>query len=202
MRRSKGIDALLQRAEEKGIITARDAAELGVPRSYIYRLVDDGKLVRSGRGVYVPSDFIGSLHREFAEVAIQASRSIICLLSALRFHDLTTESPWEIWLGVPIGDKPPRIAHPPIRTVQMGAKFLDEGVVTYPIDGIDVRMTTPARTVADCFKFRRLVTQAVAIEALADFIQSYRNQINELDEMARLCRVRTIIRPYKEALLR
>lgn len=159
-----------------------------------------GLLARVGRGLYTLPDRQVSEHSSLAEVASQYPEGIVCLLSALRVHGFTTQSPFEVWLGIPHKGRAPKIDYPPLRIVRVSGKALTEGVEVLSIDGVNVRVSSVARTVADCFKFRNKIGLDVALEALREAWGSKRVTMDELWRYATLFRVANVMRPYLESL--
>jgi len=192
--------AILELARKRGLIRPRDLEPLGLPRVSLTRLVRQGALTRVGRGLYALPDRSVSEHAALAEVARKHPRAIVCLLSALRFHDLTTQSPFEVWLAIPNKARAPRIDYPPLRVVRFSDPLLIEGVEEHPIDGVPVRITGIARTVADCFKYRNKIGLDVALEALREAWKARRVGMDELWHFAKRCRVANVMRPYLESL--
>ena len=188
----------LSMAREAGVLRARDAREAGVSSTALTRLVRAGELVRVGRGLYELPDAEVSEHHTLAEVAARAPDTVVCLLSALAFHDLTTELPFDVWLAHRRGTRPPTIRSHQVRLFQFSEASFEHGVEVHDIDGVAVRITTPAKTVADCFKFRSTVGLDVAMEALKGYVEQRAGSIDELWEAARVCRVHNVMRPYLE----
>ncbi len=191
---------VLELVEKAGILRPRDLKPYGIPRTYLSRLHEAGKLNRIGRGLYALSDSSVSEHRSLAEACKSIPKGIICLLSALRFHELTTQSPHEVWMA--IGEKAwrPRMDYPPLRIVRFSSEALETGVEAHRIEGVVVHVFTPAKTVADCFKYRNKIGLDVAIEALRECLRSRRCTMDDLLRYARVCRVHNIMRPYLETL--
>ncbi len=139
-------------------------------------------------------------------MALRHPRAVVCLLSALRFHELTTQAPFEVWLAIPNKARPPRLDYPPLRVVRFSDSGLTEGVEEYEIDGVPVRITGIARTVADCFKYRNKIGLDVALEALKDALKEgqggrgRRASVDEIWHYAQLDRVANVMRPYLDAL--
>jgi predicted transcriptional regulator of viral defense system len=159
-----------------------------------------GELVRVARGLYaLPEREVGE-HEAIVHAAARVDGAILCLLSALRVHQLTTQNPSEVWLALPRSARTPRLDWPPLRVVRWSGAALTEGVVVQNIDGLPVRMTTPARTVADCFKHRSAVGIDVAIEALRDYRRTRAGSIDALMDAACVCRVQRVMQPYVEAI--
>ena len=191
---------ILDLAAERGLIRPRDLTERGLPTVALTRLVRQGRLQRVGRGLYALPDRPVSEHNALAEVARKHPQAIVCLLSALRFHDLTTQSPFEVWLAIPNKARAPKMDYPPLRIVRFSGAALTRGVEDHVIDGVPVRVTSVARTVADCFKFRNKIGLDVALEALQEAWRAKRVSMDELWRYATLCRVANVMRPYMESL--
>ncbi|WP_241286810.1 type IV toxin-antitoxin system AbiEi family antitoxin domain-containing protein [Pseudomonas aeruginosa] len=193
-------DAILDLARAQGLLRPRDLAALGLPRVALTRLVRRGQLVRVGRGLYALPDQPVSEHASFAEVARKHPRGIVCLLSALRFYNLTTQSPFEVWLAIPNKARAPRMDYPPLRIVRFSGPALTEGIEAHMVDGVPVRITGVAKTVADCFKYRNKIGLDVALEALREAWREKRVSTDELWRYAELCRVANVMRPYLESI--
>ena len=191
---------ILDLAAERGLIRPRDLTERGLPTVALTRLVRQGRLQRVARGLYSLPDRPVSEHNALAEVARKHPQAIVCLLSALRFHGLTTQSPFEVWLAIPNKARAPKMDYPPLRIVRFSGVALTRGVEDHVIDGVPVRVTSVARTVADCFKFRNKIGLDVALEALQEAWRAKRASMDELWRYATLCRVANVMRPYMESL--
>ena len=159
-----------------------------------------GTLVRPARGLYTLPDYQSGEHGALVEVAKRSPKVVFCLLTALRVHDLTTQSPHEVWIAIGNKDHPPRMSYPRLRTLRFAAESLDAGVETREVDGTTIRITGVAKTVADCFKFRSKVGLDVAIEALREARRGKRATMDDLWRCARIDRVENVMRPYLEAL--
>ena len=190
---------ILNLAAQRGLIRTRDLNALGLPSVALTRLVRQGLLTRVGRGLYARPDRSVSEHGTLAEVARKHSQAIVCLLSALRIHNLTTQSPFEVWLAIPNKARAPKMDYPPLRIVRFSRPALTEGVAECQIDGVTVRVTNVAHTVADCFKFRNKIGIDVAVEALRDYLKKHRGGMDALWRYARICRVQRVMQPYLEA---
>lgn len=199
--REKLKDRALSLAKERGIARARDFDAAGVPRAYLRRLQDQGLLVRMGRGLYQLADMEISPSHSLAEAAQAVPHGTICLLSALKFHELTTQLPHQVWLL--IGHKKWAPKNPPVslRIIRASGEALTAGVERHVIEQVEVPITNPAKTVADCFKYRSQVGLDVAIEALRDCIRTRRAAVDDLWRFAAVDRVQNVIRPYMEAIL-
>ena len=190
--------ALVQR---KGAVRSRELVEAGVARVQLSRLVAAGELIRLARGVYTaPGVVLPGSEEGVLVVAERIPEARLCLLTALRLHGLTTQAPFEVWIAIGNKDRPPRLDWPPLRVVRFSGEALTTGLETRTMGSKQVRVTTVAKTVADCFKFRNLVGLDVAIEALRDALRARATSVDELWKYARICRVSKIMRPYLEAL--
>lgn len=195
-------ERVLRSARARGILRPRDLDRLGIPRTALSRLERQGRLVRLGRGLYAVPEAAGrSEHQALVEVAKRVPHAVVCLLSALRFHDLTTQSPFDVWIAIDRKAWRPRIDYPPVRVFRFSGEALTEGVETYSIDGTKVRVYVPAKTVADCFKYRNKIGLDVALEALRDTWRGRRATMDDLVRFSRICRVERVMRPYLDSLL-
>jgi predicted transcriptional regulator of viral defense system len=183
-----------------GLIRPRDLDTLGIPHVALARLVKLGKLTRVGRGLYANPDRQISEHGALAEVARKYPQSVICLLSALRVHNLTTQAPFEVWVGIANKARAPSIDYPPLRIVRISDSSLIDGVEEHVIDGVTVRVTSVAKTITDCFKFRNKIGLDVALEALHEAWGEKRVTMDELWHYATQYRVANVMRPYMESL--
>ena len=191
---------LMRLVRKRKLLRARELAEQGLPTIALTRLVQAGKLDRVARGLYSLPGAAMSEHRSLAEVALLVPRGVVCLLSALQFHEIGTQAPFEVWLAIPNRVTPPRIEYPAIRMVRMSDDALIEGLQHKRIDGVEVPIFNPARTVVDCFKFRNKIGLDVAIEALREGWRERRFTMDELWHHATLQRVANVMRPYIEAI--
>ena len=189
----------LRLGAESGLFRSRDAAAAGVSRTTLSRLTANGDLMWVSRGVYqLPQA------RQVDPIAVLAtthSGVVVCLLSALALHGLTTQSPRQVWIAIKNKAAVPRVEYPPVQVVRMNAANLIEGVQAMTIDGVRVQVTSPARTVADCFKFRSRVGLDIAIEALRSAWQSRAVTMDELWQAAKQTRMINVMRPYLESLV-
>ena len=194
-------DKILELVRKAGVLRPRDLGPYGIPRTYLSRLCAAGKLQRIGRGLYVLPENDATEHHSLVEACKRAPKGVVCLLSALRFHDFTTQAPFEVWLA--IGEKAwrPRMEYPPLRIVRFSHTALSAGVEKHQIEGVTVHVYSPAKTVADCFKYRNKIGLDVAIEALRECWRSRRCNMDDLWHYADICRVRNVIRPYLESLV-
>ena len=199
-------DRLLSLARTRGVLRSKDLAPLGIPRQTLARLHRRGALDRVGRGLYVLPGADVTEHHTLVGAARRVPHGVVCLLSALRFHDLTTgdgtspQDPFEVWLAIEGKARRPEPEQVPLHVVYMSGGAFTEGVETHELEGIQVRVYGAAKTVADCFKYRSRVGLDVAIEALKDYRWSRGFDADALWRYAQACRVSTVIRPYLEAV--
>ena len=191
--------AVLRLARKRSLLRARDLVDAGLPSIVLTRLVSAGKLERVGRGVYTLPDQTISEHRSLAEVAIRVPRGVICLLSALRVHDIGTQAPHEVWLAIPHRMPAPRLSQPALRVIRMSGESLVQGIDRTKIDGVEVPVFNAAKTIADCFKFRNKIGLDVALEALREGWNQRRVTMDELWHYASINRVANVMRPYLES---
>ncbi len=183
-----------------GVVRPMDLEAHGIPRAHLYRLVAKGLLTRRARGVYVASDHRYTADHALARAAKRVPNGVICLLTGLRFHKLTTQSPREVWMALPEKARRPRIDDPRLRVTRFSGAALAAGIETHKIEGVDVRIYSAAKTVADCFKYRNKIGIDVAVEALKDFTRRHRGGAGDLARFARICRVSRVMRPYLDAI--
>lgn len=192
--------AILRLARRRSVIRPKDLDEQDLPRMALMRLVRKGELQRLGRGLYALPGHSFSENHGLVLASASVPNSVVCLLSALRFHDVTTQNPSEIWLAVEGRAWRPRIAYPPLRVFRYSGPAFTSGVETHAIEGQRVRIYNLAKTIADLFKYRNKVGVDVAVEALREAVRSRRVKPSEIDPYARICRVQEVMRPYLEAL--
>lgn len=184
----------------RGFVRTRDLAAIGIERRVLKQLVDQGTLIQRSRGIYTASDHPLTRHTDLAEVCAHAPHVTVCLLSALDFHELTTQFAHALWLMIDRQGRPPKIERPSIEIVYASGESRTAGVDTHTIEGVPVRITNPAKTVADCFKYRDRVGHDLAIEALRDCLRQRKATPGQIHEMAQIDRVTHRLRPYIEAL--
>ena len=182
------------------VIRTRDLARLGVPRTALEAPLAAGRISRISRGVYAVAGHAVSENHSLAQATVRVPHGVVCLLSALVFHELTTQSPHEVWLAIGRKARHPADGFPPLHVVRFGGEALTAGTAIHQIDGVTVRITEPAKTIADCFKYRNKIGVSVAVEALREGWAKRRFTMDDLAAMARVCRVQNVIRPYLEAL--
>jgi predicted transcriptional regulator of viral defense system len=190
----------LMRLARKGPLRARDLEQADIPRAYLRRLCDRGLLEQVDRGIYRLADApVTELHT-LAEVALRVPHAIICLLSALQLHELTTEVPHAVWVMIGRRARMPKLSYPEIEVVRASGPALEYGTETRRVEGVKVQLTSAAKTVADCFRYRQHVGLDVAIAALRDYLRKHRGGMNVLVDAARADRIYAFMRPYMEAV--
>ncbi|MBK7472896.1 MAG: AbiEi antitoxin N-terminal domain-containing protein [Betaproteobacteria bacterium] len=191
---------LLDLTRSRGLVRPRDLEALAISRVALTRAVRRGQLERIGRGLYGLPGREVSANGSLAEVARRVPKGVICLLSALRFHDLTTQAPFEVWLAIENKAVAPKLDHPPLRIVRFSGVAFTEGVEEHVVDAVTIRVTSVAKTVADCFKYRNKIGLDVALEALREAWQAKRMSSEEIWRLAKICRVANVMRPYLESI--
>ena len=197
-------DAVLRLARKQGLLRARDVAALSLPTVVLTRLVRAGKLERAGHGLYALAGAQASAQRSLAEVALRAPRGVICLLTALRVHEVGTQSPFQVWLALPPGTTAPNIRQQQLKIARMSGASLTEGVEIIKVDGVEVRVFNAAKTIADCFKFRNKIGLDVALEALREGWRERKATkvtMQALWHYAKVDRVANVMRPYLEGMV-
>lgn len=187
--------------ERGGVLRTGEILKMDVHPRTLYALQQEGIIHRLGRGIYALSDAPPLGNLDFVMVSKKAPKGVICLISALAFHNLTTQIPHEVYLALPRGSEYPRIAHPPIRVFQMTGSAFQEGIDLHEIDGVRVRIYSPEKTIADCFKFRNRIGTDSAVEALRFYRERRKPKVSELLRCAAVCRVEGVMRPYLEAII-
>ena len=187
-------------AGQKGLLRASDLDAIDAPRVVLTRLTAAGLLEKIGRGLYRLPDSQGSEHESLVTVATKVPQAVFCLLTALQFHELTTQLPRQVWIAMPRGSHAPRFDYPPIKMVQMTGDVYTAGVEEHLRDGVKLRVYCAAKTVVDCFKHRNKIGLDVALEALKDAWRTCKASADDLWRYAQDCRVATVMRPYMEAV--
>jgi len=186
---------------KRQFLRPRDLDALSISREYLNKLYVEGVLDRPSRGLYVFPESKPSEHRSIVEACKLVPKGVICLLTALRLHELTTQSPFEIWMAIGEKARRPKIDYPPLRIVRHSGNSLTFGIQTRKIEGVKVSVYSPAKTVADCFKYRNKIGLDVAIEALRDCRQQRKATNDEIWEAAKICRMTNVMRPYMESVV-
>lgn len=191
---------VLDLARQKGMLRTVDLQNAGIPRTILSRLTASGELEKIGRGLYRLPNVQTSEYEMLATVAVKVPQAVFCLLSALQFHELTTQLPRQIWIAMPRGSHIPKIDYPPVKMIQFTGEAYSEGIEIYERDQVKLRVYSVAKTIADCFKHRNKIGLDVAIEALRDARAKKKASANDLWHYAKICRVTNIMRPYLEVI--
>ncbi len=184
----------------QGIARPRDLVARGISRATLARLLDEDLAVREARGLYVVANHAPTETHTLAQVAKRVPHAVFCLLTALRFHGLTTQSPAEVWLALPEKARRPRLDSPRLRVARFSGPALTTGIEEHTVEGVVIHVYSAAKTVADCFKYRNKIGIDVAVEALRDFSRRYRGGATELARCAKICRVSRVLQPYLDAI--
>jgi predicted transcriptional regulator of viral defense system len=192
---------ILELAMQMGLIRPRDVEAAGIHREYLLRLYRNGDLTRVGRGLYVLPGAQTSESLSLAEVAKRVPNAVICLISALEFHHLTTQIAHSVWVAIENKKWEPTFGYPLLEIVRFSGPAFSFGVEEHEVDRIAVKIYSPAKTVADCFKFRNKVGLDVALEALRETWRSRKATVDELREAAKVCRMANVMRPYLETVI-
>ena len=192
---------ILQLAKQMGIIRPRDVEAVGIPREYLLRLYRCGDLTRLGRGLYALPGTLTSESISLAEVAKRVPNAVVCLISALQFHNLTTQISNRVWIAIENKQWKPALGYPTLELVRLTGRAFSFGVEQHEVNRVPVKVYNPAKTVADCFKFRNKIGLDVALEALRETWRSRKATMDEIWEAARICRVANVMRPYLESIV-
>jgi len=192
---------ILNKIQRSGILRPRELDSLGIPRGYLRRLCNEGAIKRIGRGLYALAETEISEAYQYAEVAKRIPHGVVCLISALQYHQLTTQIASMVWIAIDSKARLPKDARPPVKIVRFSGVALTEGVEVKRIDKVRVQIFCPAKTVADCFKYRNKIGLDVAMEALRDCWKQRLATMDELWRYAKICRVANVMRPYLESLV-
>jgi len=184
-----------------GVLKTGEALRAGIHPRTLYEMERNGILEKLARGLYRIADMPPLGNPDLVSVALKVPNGIVCLISALAYHGITTQIPHEVYLALKRGAEPPRLRYPPIRVFWFTAEAFAQGIETHRLDGIQVRIYSPEKTIADCFKYRNKIGMDTAIEALKLYRERKQFKINDLMQFARVCRVEKVMRPYLEALL-
>ena len=193
-------DRLLRLSAEMGAFRLADARSHGIHPETVYRLVRRGELERVGRGLYRATESMVTEYHGLVLATMVVPNGVVCLLSALSFHGLTTQLPFEVWMALDRRAAAPRDPAVLVRIMRFSEVALELGIEVYELEGVGVRIYSAAKTVVDCFRYRNLVGMDVAVEALRDCLQQNRSSPAELWELAKACRIGSVMRPYIEAL--
>jgi predicted transcriptional regulator of viral defense system len=188
-------------ADHHGILRASTAIELGVPKHILYKMVQDGELVREAVGIYRLQESEPLGNPDLVQISLRVPKAVICLISALYFHELTTQIPYQVYFALPRDVKTPKIEYPPINAFHFSMESYQAGIEEHIVDGVQVKIYNREKTVADCFKFRQRIGMDVALEALRDYLRQRRSDVSGLMKYARINKAENVMRPYLEALV-
>jgi len=191
---------ILKTIRRLGLVRASDLMAHGISRGRLYRLLRNGLVERQARGIYTARTHSVTADHTLAQVAKQVPAGVFCLLTALRFHELTTQAPAEVWIALSERARRPKVVNARLRVARFSGGALTEGIEIHRREGVQVRVYSPAKTVADCFKYRNKVGIDVAVEALRDFSRRHRGGATDLARYARICRVSRVMQPYLDAM--
>ncbi len=184
-----------------GVLRMNEALQAGIHRRMLYSMLEAGVIEQLNRGLYRLTDMPPLGNPDLVSVSLRIPNGVICLISALAYHEITTQVPHEVYVALERGTEAPRLSHPPIRVFWFSGQAFTAGIETHKIDGASVRIYSPEKTIADCFKYRNKIGLETAIEALKLYRKKKRFKADDLMKFARACRIEKIIRPYLEALL-
>lgn len=187
---------------KQGLVRPREVEEAGLPQRLLYRLRDRGELLQIAPGLFAHPDAEFTEKHPYAEAAKRVPRGVVCLISALAFHEIGTQMPPRIWMALDRANTwEPRISQPPMEFVWFSGPAFEEGQETHEVEGVEVRVYSPAKTVADLFKFRNKIGLNVVLEGLREGWLDRRFTMDELQYYAEVCNVRKVMRPYLQALV-
>lgn len=195
------VQRVIALARRKGLLRPRDLATVGIPRQYLRLACDRGLIERVARGLYRVPGIMTSERASLAEVCKRSPSAVICLISALSFHELTTQIPRSVYLAIGEKAHAPRIESVKTQVFRFSGRAFTEGVERHDVEGVQVNVYGPAKTIADCFKYRYKLGIDIAIEALRDCLRQRKASVDDLNRFARICRVERIMKPYIEALI-
>ena len=193
-------DHILELARDRRVLRAADVREQGWSPQLLIRLHQAGKLHRLGRGLYALPDAEVTEHQTLMEVCQRVPKAVLCLLSALQFHEIGTQLPHQVWIALPEGTQAPALSYPPLRITRLRGAAYSDGIQTVADHGAPIRVYSTAKTVTDCFKFRNKIGLDVALEALKDAWRSRKVTMAELGHFAKINRVERVMQPYLEAI--
>lgn len=188
-------------AVNSGILRASKAIELGVPKHILYEMVKTGELLREAQGIYRLSESEPPGNPDLVQISLRVPRAVICLISALYFHELTTQIPHQVYFALPRDVKTPKVQYPPIKAFHFSKASYTAGVEEHTLDGVRVKIYSKEKTIADCFKFREKVGVNIALEALRDYMKQPRPNLQLVMKYAKVNRVEKVMKPYLESLI-
>jgi len=194
-------ERLLELLGSTPVVRSREISENGIDRKTVQRMLSRGEISRLSRGLYTLPDVDIQSHQTLVEAQKTIESGVVCLLSALSFHEIGTQMPREVWMAVPRGSRTLRAGNVPIQIVTFSEPAFSEGIEDHELSGMSIRVYSAGKTVADCFKYRNKLGTDIAIEALRDVVRSGTVSPDELLRYAEICRVRKIMTPYLESML-
>ena len=194
-------DRTLSLLSQHGLMRLTDLKRQGIHAPTLSRLVEEGSIARRGRGVYELADATVTLSHSLAEIAVRVPKGIICLISALQYHEVTLQAPRSVWVAIGEKQHKPKVTHLSVRFLHFGDTALKVGVESVTIDGVPVKIFSVAKTIVDCFRYRRIVGLDVALEALRLALRSGKAKPGEIARLAKALRIWTVMRPYLESVV-
>jgi predicted transcriptional regulator of viral defense system len=192
--------SVIDLAKKMGTIRIKDLLDRGIHPEFARRLFNKGLFVRSGRGLYVLADSEITEFHNFAMIGKRVPKGVICLTSALRFHNIGTQMPRKVWLALERGSAQPRLSYPPMSIIRLSGPCFSEGIDEHQIEGVAVKIYNPAKTVADCFKFRNRIGLEAAMEAARECLREQKATSDDVYHYAKICRAWNVMKPYLEAI--
>ncbi len=197
---TKKRNSVVEETQNHGFFRTRDLETLGLSFAKLRKLMEEGTIERIARGLYRFVKTEPTEHHTLAAVCARIPNGIICLLSALRYHEIGTQLPRQVWIAIPHKARAPKLPEFPIRLIRFSGPSLRYGVESVTMEGIEARITSPARTMVDCFRFRRLVGRDVALEAMRETLREKKATPDEIWRAAEICRAKSLVGPYLEVM--
>jgi predicted transcriptional regulator of viral defense system len=195
------IEGAIKRFRERGgILRTSEAEKVGIHNRTLYYMLDNGYIEKLERGLYQLSDIKTLSNSDLVIVAKKIPKARICLISALNFHGMTTEIPHKVHIALPPVSRDPKLEHSPIKVYRFSGESLTEGATRHKSDAVEINVYNPAKTIADCFKFRNKIGLDIAIEALENGVNEGKASYADIIKYANICRVQNVIRPYLETI--
>ena len=188
-------------AESKGVLKTTEAIKRGIHPRRLYLMAESGYIQKLARGLYRLSGMPQLSNPDLITICLKVPKGVVSLISSLAFHNLTTQIPHEVYIALPKGARQPAISYPPARFFRFYGKAFAEGIETHEIDGISIRVYSPEKSLADCFKFRNVLGMDTVLEALRNYLKRKNRELNTLIHYAEICRVYRIMRPYIESAI-
>jgi predicted transcriptional regulator of viral defense system len=184
-----------------GVLRMSEALSAGIHRRMLYSMLEAGIIEQLSRGLYRLADLPPLGNPDLVSVSLKIPNGVVCLISALAYHEITAQVPHEVYVALERGAEAPRLNHPPLRVFRFSGESFTIGIEKHKIDGVPVRIYSPEKTIADCFKYRHKIGLDIAIEALKLYREKKHFKVADLMKFGRVCRVEKVMRPYLEALL-